>query len=110
MKNRLNGILLKLILMLFIIGTQLGCKKNNNTTSTSTPTSILGLWAGTAITSGGSTPQYFSLIVKADGTIISDTKTRSNLSSQYFSVGTWALNGNTFTYSITNVYGNTLPS
>ncbi len=110
MKNRLNGILLKSILMIFVIGTQLGCTKNNTTNSTSTPTSILGLWAGTAITTGGTTPQYFSLIVKADGTVISDTKTSSNLSSQYFSVGTWALNGNTFTYSITNVYGNTLPS
>ena len=110
MKNRFNGILLKSILMLFVIGTQLACTKNNNTTSTSTPTSILGLWAGTAITTGGNTPQYFSLIVKADGTIISDTKTSSNLSSQYFSVGTWVLNGNSFTYSITNVYGNTPPS
>lgn len=110
MKDRLNGILLKSILMLFVIGTQFGCTKNNNTTSTSTPTSILGLWAGTAITTGGTTPQYFSLIVKADGTIISDTKTSGNLSSQYFSVGTWLLNGNSFTYSITNVYGNIPPS
>ena len=110
MKNRLNGILLKSILMLIVIGTQLGCTKNNTTNNTSTPTSILGLWAGTAITTGGTTPQYFSLIVKADGTIISDTKTSSNLSSQYFSVGTWTLSGNLFTYSITNVYGNTLPS
>jgi len=110
MKNRLNKILLKLFLMLFVIGTQLGCTKNNTTTCTPTPTSILGLWAGTAITSGGSTPQYFSIIVKADGTIISDTKTSSNLSSQYFSVGSWTLNGNLFTYSITNVYGNIPPS
>ena len=100
MKNRLNKISLKLFLMLFVIGTQVGCKKNNTTTCTPTPTSILGLWAGTAITSGGSTPQYFSLIVKADGTIISDTKTSSNLSSQYFSVGSWTLNGNLFTYSM----------
>ena len=110
MKNRLNKNLLKLFLMLFVIVTQLGCKKNNTTTCTPTTTSILGLWTGTAITTGGSTPQYFSLIVKADGTIISDTKTSSNLSSQYFSVGTWTLSGNLFTYSITNVYGNTLPS
>lgn len=110
MKNRLNGILLKLFLILFVISTQLGCTKNNTTNNNPTPTSILGLWAGTAITTGGTTPQYFSLIVKADGTIISDTKTSSNLSSQYFSVGTWSLNGDLFTYSISNVYGNTLPS
>ena len=97
-------------MLLFVIGIQFGCTKNNTTTSNPTPTSILGLWAGTATTTGGSTPQYFSLIVKTDGTIISDTKTSSNSSSQYFSVGTWALNGDLFTYSISNVYGNTSPS
>jgi len=80
-------------------------------TETSTTTSIQGLWIGTATSNGSNLPpQYFSLIVKPDGSIISDTKTQGNLNSQYLSVGTWTLSGNNFSYSITNVYGNTTPS
>jgi hypothetical protein len=72
-----------------------------------TPATIEGLWIGTysvtQIPSAGL--QYYSLIIKPDGTLIADTE---GLDEQHFNVGTWTLTGNTFSATTTCVYG--LPS
>ena len=46
--------------------------------------------------------QYYSLIIKPDGTVINDTK---GLNQQHLSVGSWTLTGNSFTCTTTCVYG-----
>lgn len=105
----MSSLVLTVFVATNIIFQMSSCQKSE--AQTSTTHTIQGLWIGTASTNGsGLPPQYFSLIIKPDGTIISDAKTQGNPNSQYLSVGTWTLNGNNFSYSITNVYGNMAPT
>lgn len=79
------------------------CKKATaQTTSLSYP--IQGLWIGTYTVDGQSSvgEQYFSFIIKPDGTIIADTKWGTQ---QHLAIGTWTLTGSTFNCSFTCVYG-----
>ena len=65
---------------------------------------IQGLWIGKYSVTGeqhfGS--QYFSFIIKPDGTMINDTR---GAGQQHIAVGTWALKGKTFICSFTCIYG-----
>ena len=65
---------------------------------------IEGLWIGTYTVDGQTKigEQYFSLIVKPDSTVISDTKW---ITQQHLGTGNWSLNGNIFSCSFTCVYG-----
>ena len=78
------------------------CKKSN--AQTPQTYSIQGLWIGTYTVDGqpGLGQQYFSFIIKPDGTIINDTK---GANQQYLSLGTWSLTGDTLSSSFTCVYG-----
>jgi len=65
---------------------------------------IEGLWIGTYTIAGlpALGEQYFSLIIKPDGTMINDTKYTNQ---QNLSIGTWTLNGTTLSCTFTNIYG-----
>ncbi|MEP6749532.1 MAG: hypothetical protein ABJB86_17475 [Bacteroidota bacterium] len=78
------------------------CKKANAQTSASY--SIQGLWIGTYTVDGQLNlgQQYFSFIIKPDGTMINDTK---GANVQHLSPGTWALTGDTLSCTYTSVYG-----
>src|SRR4030095_11345771 len=69
-----------------------------------TPATIEGLWIGTYTVDAlpGSGQQYYSLVIKPDGTVINDTKGGNQ---QHLSIGTWTLTGNSFTCTTTCVYG-----
>ena len=65
---------------------------------------IQGLWIGTYTINEGKSlgEQYFSFIIKPDGTMINETKYTGK---QHLSPGTWTLNGNTLLCTFTCVYG-----
>ncbi|ANH80764.1 hypothetical protein A8C56_07020 [Niabella ginsenosidivorans] len=65
---------------------------------------VNGLWIGTYSVNGqpGWGNQYYSLVVKPDGTLIVDSKLGTQ---QHLSTGTWSLNDTTFNASFTCVYG-----
>jgi len=66
--------------------------------------SINGLWIGTYTVDGnaGYGQQYFSLIIKPDGTMINDTKWGGQ---QNIGIGTWTLVGDSLTCTMTGLYG-----
>ena len=78
------------------------CKKANAQTPPTTY-SIQGLWIGTYSVDGqpGLGQQYFSFVIKPDGTMINDTKG----GQQHISLGNWSLTGDTLSCSFTCVYG-----
>lgn len=79
------------------------CKKATaQTTSLSYP--IQGLWIGTYTVDGQSSigEQYFSFIIKPDGTMIADTK---GASEQHIAIGTWNLTGTSLTCTYHYIYG-----
>ena len=80
-----------------------GCEKDSDDQDP-TPATIEGLWIGTYAVDGfpSAGQQYYSLIIKPDGTVINDTK---GLNQQHLSVGSWTLTGNSFTCTTTCVYG-----
>lgn len=65
---------------------------------------ITGLWIGSYTVDGQPAlgQQYFSFIIKPDGTVINDTK---GSSVQHIALGTWTLTGNKLTCSFTCIYG-----
>ncbi len=66
---------------------------------------IQGLWIGLYSVDGHpeTTPEYFSFVIKPDGTIINDTKA---LNQQHLNIGTWTLAGDSsFSCTTTCVYG-----
>lgn len=65
---------------------------------------VQGLWTGTYTVDGQPTlaPQYFSFVIKPDGTLLVDTKGNN---VQHLAIGTWTLNGNVLACSFTCVYG-----
>ena len=80
------------------------CKKADAQTPSTTTYPIEGLWVGTYTvdTEPGWGDQYFSFIIKSDGTMIVDSK---GANTQHLSTGTWTLNGTTLSCSFTCVYG-----
>ena len=94
-----------IVFSMSVILLQISCKKEAKAQPT-TPT-IQGLWIGTYKVDGQADlgEQYFSLIIKPDGTMIADTKGQ-NL--QHLAPGTWSLTGTALTCTFTCVYG--LPS
>jgi hypothetical protein len=74
-----------------------------NTCSTD---SITGLWIGTYVGDGYSTPpQFFSLVIEPNGNVINGTQANADPNSQYLNLGTWQLSGDTLNLSYKNVYG-----
>ena len=96
MRTRIQFILSG-ILMLGLIS----CSKDNDPAPNS---SIEGLWVGTYSVDGYPNlgQQYFSYVIKPDGTLINDTKSNN---TQNLCVGTWTLNGTTLSGSYKVVYG-----
>ena len=97
----------KSVLTLFLLaGLFFSCSKSD-TTPTPTPVTptyaIEGLWIGTytcdQLPSVGS--QYFSYIIKPDGTMLWEGKASTD---QYIAKGTWNLAGTAFTSTVTNIY------
>ena len=80
-----------------------GCEKDDDDPDP-TPATIEGLWIGTYSVDGmpGEGLQYYSLVIKPDGTVINDTK---GVNQQHLAPGTWTLTGNSFTCTTTCVYG-----
>jgi hypothetical protein len=74
-----------------------GCKKD----SASTTYKIQGLWVGT-VGNSTSSAQSYSFAIKTDGKISFETFAANQY---HFGVGTWTLNGNTFTANVTTLYG-----
>jgi hypothetical protein len=66
--------------------------------------SILGLWVGTYEVDNmkEAGKQYYSLIIKPDGTVIIDTKGDSK---QHLGVGNWIMKGDTLVCTTSIVYG-----
>jgi hypothetical protein len=77
------------------------CSKSN---STPTVYSIQGLWTGTYAVDGqpGLGPQYFSFVIKPDGTMINETKASGQ---QVICLGTWTLTSDTLSCAYTCIYG-----
>ena len=101
LKNiRLIAFLLAFISLVVVLP---GCEKDSDDDDP-TPASIEGLWIGTYSVNGhpNVAPEYYSLIIKPDGTVVNETR---GLNQQHFSVGNWALTGNSFTCTTTCVYG-----
>ncbi len=70
---------------------------------------IQGLWIGTYTSDQqpGAGSQYYSYIIKPDGTMIYDAKASTN---QYIAIGTWNLVGTTFTTTYTNIWSTLGPT
>ena len=82
---------------------QSGCEKDSDDPDTSS-NSIEGLWIGSYTADGFPNlgQQYYSLIIKPDGTVINDTEAENE---QHLAPGTWTLTGDSFTCTTTCVYG-----
>ncbi|MEI9958473.1 MAG: hypothetical protein WDM90_19700 [Ferruginibacter sp.] len=81
------------------------CKKATaQTPSTPATYPIQGLWVGTYTIDGQAAlgQQYFSFVIKPDGSIINDTKYNNQ---QNLALGNWTLSGTTLSCSFTNMYG-----
>ena len=94
-----------IVLSLSITLFQMSCTKGALADpTTATPPSIHGLWIGTYTVSDqpGLGQQYFSLIIKPDGTMITDSQ---GAAQQHLAPGTWTLNSDTLKCSFTCVYG-----
>lgn len=103
MKKNLKSIISLPIIVLCVFLFQItGCKKDDPQTPSAFP--IEGLWIGTYAVDGQPAlgQQYFSFVIKPDGTMINDTKSGGQ---QNLAVGTWTLNGNVLSCTFTNVYG-----
>lgn len=88
-----------------IIFTLTGCTTDSTKSETNKNSfPIEGIWIG-SYTEDGSPElekQYFSYILKPDGTMIFDGKGNGE---QYIAVGTWSLSGKTLSTTYTNIYG-----
>jgi hypothetical protein len=78
----------------------LSCSKDNDPAPNS---NIEGLWVGTYAVDGYPNlgQQYFSYVIKADGTLVTDSK---GSGKQNLCTGTWILNGTTVAFSYAVVY------
>ncbi len=91
--------------MLFILFI-FSCKKDKVITPTYP---VSGLWIGTYTSDQqpAAGAQYFSFVIKPDGTIIFDAKASTN---QYIALGTWNLTGTAFTSAYTNIWSTLGPT
>lgn len=103
MKKILMSAIVLIVFSLSIILFQISCKKGALADPTPV-TSIHGLWVGsyTVDDQPGWGEQYFSLIIKPDGTMITDSK---GAGQQHLAPGTWTLKSDTLKCSFTCVYG-----
>ena len=104
MKTTLSkSLVIAAILSTFFVFQITGCDKDESVPQP-TNSSIEGLWIGTYTVDGqpGVGSQYYSLVIKPDGTIINDTK-GSNV--QHLNIGTWSLRGDSLLATTTCVYG-----
>ena len=94
------SIVLTITVSLFLLT---GCTKEDPKPSTETTYPINGLWIGTYTVDGQPSlgEQYFSFIIKPDGTMINDTKFSNQ---QHLAPGTWTLSGNTLSCTFISVY------
>ena len=96
--------LVKFIVFVFFLVQISSCKKDDTPVTTVLKYPIQGLWIGSYTVDGQDKlgAQYFSFIIKPDGTIIADTKGDNQ---QHLSIGTYTLNGTTLNCTFTCVYG-----
>lgn len=89
-----------------IILFQMSSCKKTEAQQTTGPTTypIEGLWIGTYTIDGKPTKgsQYYSFILKPDGTMIQDGK---DANQQALSIGTWKLTGTNFSCNFKSIYG-----
>ncbi len=80
-----------------------GCEKDSDDQDP-IPATIEGLWVGTYTVDGMPNlgQQYYSLVIKPDGTVINDTK---GANQQNLHIGNWTLTGNSFSTTVTSVWG-----
>jgi hypothetical protein len=68
--------------------------------------SVTGLWIGTYVGDGNSTPpQFYSLVLEPGGNVINGTQANADPNSQYLNIGTWQLSGDTLNLTYKNIYG-----
>jgi hypothetical protein len=101
-KLLLSSMVLGVFAVSCLVFQMVSCKKAQAQAAATYP--VQGLWVGTYTADGqpGLGEQYFSFIIKPDGTLINDTKF---LNQQHLSLGNWSLNGNILSCTFTNVYG-----
>lgn len=101
MKSTTMKFTLTALLAIMLIVPQFGCEKDSDPPKTS---KIEGLWIGYYTVDGEPArgQQYYSLIIKPDGTLINDTKADNR---QHLALGTWTLNGENFTATAQCMYG-----
>jgi hypothetical protein len=101
-KLLLSSMVLAVFAVSCLLFQMVSCKKAQAQTAATYP--VQGLWVGTYTFDGqpGLGEQYFSFVIKPDGTMINDTKFSNQ---QHLSVGTWSLNGNILSCTFTNIYG-----
>ena len=87
----------RLATLLILTSLFLGCKKD----TVQTTYKIHGLWVGT-VANPTSSAQPYSLSIKSDGKITFEGYAAI---TYHFGVGTWTLNGDTFTANVTTLYG-----
>jgi len=98
--------LASLTLTFFAVGTTLfqmsSCKKAGAQTPKTYP--IEGLWIGIYTVDGQPSlgSQYYSFILKPDGTMIQDGK---DADKQAICIGTWKLTGTNLSCTFTSIYG-----
>ena len=95
---------ISLTIVSFIFVLILSCTKETTTIPTPCPTPtypIQGLWIGTYSVDQlpSQAPQYFSYVIKPDGTIICESV---GASQKYYSAGTWTITGTAFTSTYTS--------
>jgi hypothetical protein len=92
--------------IVFSLGVFLSCSKETTQTNTTPTYPIQGLWVGSYTVDGqpGLGTQYYSFVIKPDGTMIGDSKSFSPV-QQHLTTGTWSLADTTLTCSFTCVYG-----
>lgn len=101
-QKRIKLIAAALALISLII-IQPGCEKDSDDQG-SFSSSMEGLWVGLYTVDGQPNlgQRYFSLVIKADGTVINDTKAEHR---QHLSIGTWSVAGASFECTATGIYG-----
>ena len=94
------------ITVIILLFTGISCTKETTTDPTTPTYSIQGLWIGTYTVDGQAAlgQQYYSFIIKPDGTMIGDSK-GSTPAQQHITLGTWTLTGTTLSCAFTCVYG-----
>ena len=104
MKKLFNTPLSTVLIALVIILSQVSCEKDNDQDPNTDTYPIEGLWIGTYTVNGqpGLGNQYYSFVIKPDGTLIQDGKAANQ---QAICIGTWTLTGTNFSANFTSIWG-----